>query len=69
MLCRCWIILLGFLGLTCLEHADFLFLRFFATADSDVTGVDADADVNEQDVHSNDEDDGDGDSDPMTIID
>ena len=48
-----------------LEHDDFLFLRFFATADSDLTGVDADADADEQDVCSNDEDDADGD--PMII--
>ena len=52
---------LVFLDLMCLEHNDFLFLRFFTTADSDVTGVDADADVDEQDVCSNDEDDADGD--------
>ena len=60
---------LFFLGLIHLEHTDFLFLRFFATTDSDVTSVDADVDANEQDVCSNDKDDGDGDGDHMAIID
>ena len=49
----------------CLEHDDFLFLRLLATADSDLTGVDADEDADEQDVCSNDEDDADGD--PMIM--